>query len=161
MLQSYKCCSVYDQSGGLFSAKDGWQPRTVAVKRPDEVPPPPVHRLHLQKIPHHHFLSCLRMRVRQTTSSVSSLSLGSTFPNPGKAYEVFPAAISIKTMALHTPPSTHSKRSVPPKLTERSVFAPAAAAALQRPHFYLFSVMLTIPALRVPSPLFTTSTLMV
>ena len=30
--------------------------------------------------------------TRQTTSSVSSLALGSTFPNPGKAYEVFLAA---------------------------------------------------------------------
>ena len=35
----------------------------------------------------------LQMRTGQTTSSVSSLTLGATFPNPGKAYGVFLAAI--------------------------------------------------------------------
>ena len=35
----------------------------------------------------------LQLRTGRTTSSVCSLTFASTFPNPGKAYEVFLAAI--------------------------------------------------------------------
>ena len=44
----------------------------------------------------------LQLHTDGTTSSVSSLTLGSTFPNPGKAYEVFPAATLIMSQRLRT-----------------------------------------------------------
>ena len=64
----------------------------------------------------------LQLRTGRTTSSVSSLTLGSTFHNPGKAYEVFLAAILIMAQCLRT-----VRRTV---LTERRAIARVAFPGL-------------------------------
>ena len=65
------------QSGGLFSAKGGRRPRTVAAKRPDEVVAPPRHTAFTcSGCPV--IATILQLRTEGTTSSVSSLTLRST-----------------------------------------------------------------------------------
>ena len=78
------------ESDALFSAKGGRQPRMVAAKRPDEVVAPRHTALTCRGYPV--IATILQFRTGRTTSSVCSLTFASTFPIPGKAYEVFLAA---------------------------------------------------------------------
>ena len=93
------------KSRGLFSAKGGQQPRTVAAKRSDEVVAPLAQCLYLKRIPCRRYYLAAGCRTDDLIRLLTNVRIHvmghpvgyrrhpMTSPTPGKAYEVFLATI--------------------------------------------------------------------